>query len=437
VQPDSLHCGDAREVMCGIPDDSVHLVVTSPPYWNLVDYEFEGQIGQSGYEKYLDDLLQVWREVERVLVPNGKLCVNVPIVPVRKKEDSSQHTRVIKNLSCDIETSGIRGTSLVRYSLYIWQKQTTEKMFGSYPYPPNLYEQNTVEFINVLVKPGKPRKLPKAVKEASALTEEEWMDLTRQVWFIMPADIQRNGGHPAPFPEALPARLVMRYSFRAVPGVGFPGDVVLDPFNGSGTTTHVARRLGRRYVGIEGSRKYHEMAVARMRSASTTPFVRTARRGWPTSRKAPEPKRAPVVRAADRVAGVPARRHLPCAPSGPRRPGPVPAPAYSGRDQRRARARGVGRQRSPLAGSQRTWKGAAGRSHVSRWTPIERRTTSEGGLAPSIVRPADSIAEAGSTKYSSSLTARNSASKGPGPRESSLMPQRWKSPSKGTKCRPR
>jgi DNA modification methylase len=251
--------------MRGIPDDSVHLVVTSPPYWNLVDYEFKGQIGQSGYQKYLDDLLGVWREVERALVPNGKLCINVPIVPVRKKDDKSQHTRVIKNLSCDIETSIIRGTSLARFSLYVWQKQTTEKMFGSYPYPPNLYEQNTVEFINVLVKPGKPRKLPKAVKEASSLTEEEWMDLTRQIWFIMPADIQRSGGHPAPFPEALPARLIMMYTFRAVPGVGFPGDVVLDPFNGSGTTTHVAKRLGRRYIGIEGSSKYHRMALQRMR----------------------------------------------------------------------------------------------------------------------------------------------------------------------------
>lgn len=265
IQPDSLYCGDARALMRGIPDESVHLVVTSPPYWNLVDYGFKAQIGQTSYESYLHGLLAVWREVERVLIPNGKLCINVPIVPVRKKDDNSQHTRVIKNLSSDIETSIIQGTSLARYSLYIWQKQTTEKMFGSYPYPPNLFEQNTIEFINVLVKPGKPRKLPKPVKEPSALTEEEWMDLTRQVWFIMPANIQRTGGHPAPFPEALPARLIMMYTFRSVPSVGFPGDIVLDPFNGSGTTTCVANRLGRRYIGIEGSPKYHKMALQRMK----------------------------------------------------------------------------------------------------------------------------------------------------------------------------
>ncbi len=248
-----------------VADESVHLVITSPPYWNLVDYDFDGQIGQSSYEKYLGRLLHVWRECERALVPNGKLCINVPIVPVRKKDDSSQHTRVIKNLSSDIEQTILRETGLVRFSLYIWQKQTTEKMFGSYPYPPNIFENNTVEFINVFVKPGKPRKLPKPVKEASRLTEKEWMDLTKQVWFIMPADIRRVGGHPAPFPEALPARLIMMYAFNAAPELDFPGDVVLDPFNGSGTTTYAAKRLGRRWIGIEGSREYHEIAVGRMK----------------------------------------------------------------------------------------------------------------------------------------------------------------------------
>lgn len=269
VQPDSLYCGDARALMRGIPDESVHLAVTSPPYWNLVDYGFKGQIGQTSYEDYLDGLLAVWREVDRALIPNGKLCINVPIVPVRKKDDNSQHTRVIKNLASDIETSIIRGTSLARYSLYIWQKQTTEKMFGSYPHPPNLYEQNTIEFINVLVKPGKPRKLPKAVKEPSALTVDQWMDLTRQVWWIMPVDIKRGGSHPAPFPEALPARLIMMYTFRSVETLGFKGDIVLDPFNGSGTTTRAAALLGRRFLGIEGSPVYHAKALSRMQEPDT------------------------------------------------------------------------------------------------------------------------------------------------------------------------
>ena len=81
----------------------------------------------------------------------------------------------------------------------------------------------------------------------------------------MPADIRRAGAHPAPYPEALPARLIMLYTFKAAPELGFPGDIVLDMFNGSGTTTYAAKRLGRRYIGIEASAKYHAFAEARMR----------------------------------------------------------------------------------------------------------------------------------------------------------------------------
>jgi DNA modification methylase len=267
VQPDCLCLGDACQVMRGIPDNAIHLIVTSPPYWNMVDYGFKGQIGQESYATYLARLLDVWKEAERVLVPNGKLCINTPIMPVPKKMDDSQHTRTLKNINNDIEAGILAETDLARYSLFIWQKQTTEKMFGSYPYPPNLYEQNTVEFINVFVKPGKPRKLPKPVKDASLLTEAEWMDLTKQVWFMMPADIRRAGAHPAPFPEALPARLIKLYTFQSVPDLGFCGDLVLDMFNGSGTTTYAAKRLKRRFIGIEASAKYHAFAEARMRGA--------------------------------------------------------------------------------------------------------------------------------------------------------------------------
>ena len=99
------------------------------------------------------ELLEVWRECERVLLPNGKLCINTPILPIPKAVMPDQHTRHLKNLNNDIEATILTQLSLERFSLYIWQKQTTEKMFGSYPHPPNIFEQNTVEFINVLVKP--------------------------------------------------------------------------------------------------------------------------------------------------------------------------------------------------------------------------------------------------------------------------------------------
>jgi DNA modification methylase len=258
-------CGNTADVMSGIPAESVHLIVTSPPYWDLVDYGAEGQIGQSSYGDYLAALQEVWGQAYRVLVPNGKLCINTAMVPVPKKVHNAQHTRHLKNLNNDIEAAILadRAMPFERYSLFIWQKQTSVKMFGSYPYPPNIYEDNTVEFINVLVKPGKPRKLPLAVKKASALSQELWLNLTMQVWPMYPEDVSRTGGHPAPFPVALPERLVLMYTFARVPEENFAGDIVLDPFSGSGATCVAAKASGRRYIGIDINEEY--CAVARHR----------------------------------------------------------------------------------------------------------------------------------------------------------------------------
>jgi DNA modification methylase len=263
-------CGDALEVVKQIKRESIHLIVTSPPYWNMVDYGFEGQIGQSSYEQYIEDLLNIWNEAERVLVPNGKLCINTPMMPIKKKVMNDHHTRHIKNINNDIEFSILNFTSFQRFSLYIWQKQTTEKMFGSYPYPPNIYENNTIEFINVFVKPGEPRKLSKEIKEYSRLSTEEWMDLTRQVWYIYPEDVSRTGGHPAPFPVKLPARLIAMYTFAQVKRLGFKGDTVLDMFNGTGATCIVAKAMGRRYIGIDRSEQY--CGIAKQRVDSTTRY---------------------------------------------------------------------------------------------------------------------------------------------------------------------
>jgi len=261
-------CGDALEVIKQIKRESVHLIVTSPPYWNMVDYGFEEQIGKSSYEQYIQDLLYVWIEAERVLIPNGKLCINTPIMPIKKKVINNQHTRHIKNINNDIESSILNNTFLQRFSLYVWQKQTTEKMFGSYPYPPNIYENNTIEFINVFVKSGEPRKLLKDVKDYSKISMEEWMDLTRQVWYIYPEDVSRTGGHPAPFPIMLPARLIAMYTFAEVKKLNFKGDVILDMFNGTGATCVAAKAMGRRYIGIDKSEAYCKIAKQRVETTT-------------------------------------------------------------------------------------------------------------------------------------------------------------------------
>jgi DNA modification methylase len=279
---DRIVCGDAAAVLRQLPSEWCACAITSPPYWHTVDYGVPGQIGLGSYRNYLDQLDHVWAEVARVLLPNGKFCLNVPLLPLNKGVSEAtfgpSHTRVLVDLYSDMKARIEAKTSLRLFSLYIWEKQTTEKMFGSYPYPPNLYERNYIEFIAVFVKPGSPRVLPLAVKEPSKLTQEDWMDLTEQIWWMYPENISRLEGHPAPFPEALPNRLIAMYTFRAAPSAGFAGDIVLDPFAGSGTTCVASRRLGRRFVGIDLNPDFCAYAQCRVAATPATPRVMSGRR---------------------------------------------------------------------------------------------------------------------------------------------------------------
>src|SRR6202162_770381 len=231
---DRLFTGHAAEVISRFPEGCVDLIVTSPPYWTAVEYDHgENPLPTTPwptYEDYLADMQSVWNQCSRVLRPNGKLCINAPIMPI-PKDVIQQHTRHLKNLAFDIEHKILAETDLERYSLFVWQKQTSKMMFGSYPYPGNIIENNTIEFINVYVKPGKPPKFDAEVKEANALTRAEWVDLTQQVWFMYPEDVKPEGAHPAPFPEKLPGRLMRLYTYGAV--MHFPGEIVLDPFVGT------------------------------------------------------------------------------------------------------------------------------------------------------------------------------------------------------------
>ncbi len=223
-------------------------------------------------------------------------------MPVPKSVLPEQHTRHLKNLTNDIEATILANLSVERFSLYVWQKQTTEKVFGSYPYPPNIFEQNTSEFINVLVKPGQPRKRPPQVKEASRLSERQWINLTRQVWLLFPEDIRR-ARHPAPFPEALPNRLIAMYTFGAVAGsepVGaangrdavtsaeeHAGDIVVDPFCGTGATCVAAKRLQRRFVGIDLCPDFCLVAARRIAAAEPDGEVFLVDPSRPRRRSAP------------------------------------------------------------------------------------------------------------------------------------------------------
>jgi DNA modification methylase len=275
---DRLFTGHAAQVLSRFPDGCVDLIVTSPPYWTAVEYDSRENPWPS-YEAYLADMQSVWIECARVLRPNGKLAINAPIMPVPKAL-IAQHTRHLKNIASDLEHGILAGTDLARYGLFVWQKQTSKMMFGSYPYPGNIIENNTIEFIHVYVKPGKPPRFAPEVKAANALTRAEWLDLAQQVWSMYPQDVPRGGGHPAPFPEKLPARLIRLYTYGAA--THFPGEVVLDPFAGSGTTCAIAKRMGRRYVGIDINPDYVAIANERVRGADGgTPLLLVGRAKYP------------------------------------------------------------------------------------------------------------------------------------------------------------
>ncbi|MGI9307462.1 MAG: DNA-methyltransferase [Gammaproteobacteria bacterium] len=261
-----------------IPDARVDLALTSPPYFNVKDYAKDGyqkrahsarQNGQIGdiadYELFIKELAKVWAECERALKPNGKLIVNAPLMPMQKKEYSTHYNRHIFDLNADIQRSilTLPKTRMFLYDTYIWNRNNGSKglMFGSYPYPRNFYAQNTSEFVSVYVKDGVPHNsMPKSVKEESKLTEEEWRNYTKQIWDI-PAPNKKDlafGKHSAIMPEEIVRRCVRMFTYA--------GDVVLDPFAGSGTTLKVAKELGRQYIGYEIMTSYRGVIRAKLLS---------------------------------------------------------------------------------------------------------------------------------------------------------------------------
>ncbi len=272
---DRVYFGSSTK-MSEIPNESVHLIITSPPYFNIKDYSKNGyqneqhsignpnDIGSySSFNDYLQSLLLVWKECERVLKPNGKLCINVPLMPMLKRDMNTHYNRHIFDLQSSIQQTILEHTNLFLMDIYIWNRINSSKrlMFGSYPYPRNFYAQNTTEFITVYVKDGFPEQPTKENKENSRLTEQEWTTFTKQIWDIpIPnkGDIA-YGKHSAIMPEEIPYRCIRLFSCE--------GDVVLDPFTGSGTTLKVAKSLKRHFVGYELYENYKSLIETKIKMA--------------------------------------------------------------------------------------------------------------------------------------------------------------------------
>jgi DNA modification methylase len=255
----TLRCGDARE-MDWIPDESVHLVVTSPPYWVLKEYpQHKGQLGHvSNYERFHDELDRVWRHCLRVLVPGGRVvCVVGDVCLSRKKH--GRH--MVMPLHADIVVR-CRALGFDNLTPIFWYKISNAAYeverganFLGKPYEPNAIIKNDVEFILMLRKPGGYRQPTEEQRDSSRLTKQEHHEWFQQIWSV-PGESTRQ--HPAPFPPEVAYRLVRMFSFT--------GDTVLDPFLGTGTTLLAASQAGRNGIGVEIDESYFRNARTRIAS---------------------------------------------------------------------------------------------------------------------------------------------------------------------------
>lgn len=247
--------------MSYIPDKSVHLVLTSPPYYNLKEYrKGKNQLGViDDYQTFIDQLEKVWRECYRLLVPGGRLvCVVGDVCLSRRKY--GRH--VVMPLHSDIAVS-CRKMGFDNLNPILWHKisnatfeaNTNSSILGK-PYEPNAIIKNDIEYILMERKPGGYRKPTEQQRSESKIDKEDFRRWFSQIWELPGASTKNE--HPAPFPLELAIRLVKMFSFT--------GDTVLDPFGGSGTTMIASARSGRNCISVETEAYYCDYAARRMKN---------------------------------------------------------------------------------------------------------------------------------------------------------------------------
>jgi site-specific DNA-methyltransferase (adenine-specific) len=260
--------GDARE-MSFIADNSIHLIVTSPPYWNLKKYnDNDAQLGHiNDYERFLEQLSKVWQHCFRILVPGGRMVVVTGDVCVSRR-NFGRH--VVFPLHSDIAVS-CRKIGFDNLNPIIWHKianikyevENGSKFLGK-PYEPNAIIKNDIEFILMQRKPGGYRKPTIEQRSASKINKEDFNKWFQQFWIMSGAS---NKKHPAPFPLELALRLIKMFSF--------VGDTVLDPFCGTGTTLLGALKSKRNSIGIEIDGQYCKITYERLLKEKETFFERS------------------------------------------------------------------------------------------------------------------------------------------------------------------
>lgn len=263
----SLYLGDARK-MPALTPGSVHLVLTSPPYWTLKEYrESDGQLGHvEDYESFLLELDEVWRHCFRALVPGGRLICVVGDVCLSRRENAGRHTVVPLHASIQ---EHCRRLGFDNLAPIIWHKISNAAYeveggsgFLGKPYEPNAVIKNDIEFILMQRKPGGYRAPDISTKVLSLISAENHKKWFQQIWSGVTGASTKQ--HPAPYPIELAERLIRMFSF--------VGDVVLDPFMGTGTTTVAAAKWGRNSLGFEIDPLYYKLAKKRISEETSSLF---------------------------------------------------------------------------------------------------------------------------------------------------------------------
>jgi DNA modification methylase len=265
-----LNLGDARR-MSELAPESVHLVLTSPPYWTLKEYrDSVGQMGHiDDYDQFLAELDKVWMHCFRALVPGGRLICVVGDVCLSRRKNNGRHTVVPLHASIQ-EHCRILGFD--NLAPIIWHKIANAvyevengSSFLGKPYEPNSVIKNDIEFILMERKPGGYRAPDLATRVLSVISGENHKVWFQQIWEGLTGASTRH--HPAPYPVELAERLIRMFSF--------VGDTVLDPFLGTGTTTVAAAKAGRNSVGFEVDEHYFDQAHTRIANETSTLFSKT------------------------------------------------------------------------------------------------------------------------------------------------------------------
>lgn len=263
-EKNKTYLGDCLELIKQVPDGSIDLIITSPPYNIGKDYgEYDDNLETEQYHKWLSDICA---ELYRVIKPNGNIFINICDVGVSNKDAKGKHKigergnfYVIPHHIVVIDAMIKNGA---QYSNpIIWKKPSNHKsqfganarFCGTYPYPANCHIPSEIEYVLRFRKNGKFQKVDKNIKEKSKVTKERWMELSSQIWEFNGVSKMKN--HPAQFPVELPKRCIEGWSFI--------GDTVLDPFMGLGTTAIACIEMSRNYIGFELSENFLNLSLKR------------------------------------------------------------------------------------------------------------------------------------------------------------------------------